>query len=780
MAECWTRRNFLETAGTAAVGLLGARCLLAAGAGVPRRKPNIILILADDLGWMDTSLTGKGFYRTPNIERLARRGMFFSNAYAASPICSPTRASIMTGQSPARVGITSPACHVPQEILTADVQPQAPPQDPQRSCISATRLKLEYYTLAEALKDGGYATGHFGKWHLGPDPYDPRRQGFDVDIPHWPGPGPAGSYLAPWRFPRFKPRTPHEHIEDRMGDEAVAFIEKHPNQPFFVNYWQFSVHAPFDAKPELIAEYEKRVDPDNPRHCPTYAAMVQSLDENVGKILDAVDRLGIADNTVIFFFSDNGGNMYDNVRGAPATSNSPLRGGKGTIYEGGTRTPAVVVWPGVVKSGARSEAFIESEDLYPTILEVAGIPMQRNQPCDGLSMLPALRGRKPLRNAVFCYFPHAPKIPAWLPPSASVRKGDWKLIRVFFGGDNGAHRYELYNLRDDIGERRNLAAKHPAKVRELDALITDFLERTHAVLPQPNPNYDPRAVDRIGGWETTDNRRVRLSVDRRWNRLLCRVFEPNPLLVTSGDLDLPPGRYRFEVAMTARAGGAAAVAWLGGDGRREKGRAVMPVTHDGLPHEYAVDWEAKQAVTGLRFIPCTEQGTLQIQRIRLRGGDGKVVREWAFDKMPPRPRPKPQPVVGGWRGGPNGHAACTLRNGVLHIESSGGDPMIMTARPLKAPPGEYVLKLRMKARARGGGQAFARPASRGYLRGSGTAFAVHHDGGWHDYEVRVRVDRPLHELRLDPCSGPGAVDIDRVRLERADGRLVREWTFDKP
>jgi len=206
------------------------------------------------------------------------------------------------------------------------VKDKAPPTKKAIICESATRLKHEYFTLAEMLKENGYATAHFGKWHLGPEPYDPLHQGFDVDIPHWSGPGPAGSYVAPWKFPNFKERTPGEHLEDRMGDEAVKFLEEHRDKPFYMNYWQFSVHAPFDAKKDLIEKYKGKVDPNNPQKCPTYAAMVQSLDDNVGKILAAVDRLGIAERTIIVFFSDNGGNMYNTVDGVPPTSNAPLRG----------------------------------------------------------------------------------------------------------------------------------------------------------------------------------------------------------------------------------------------------------------------------------------------------------------------------------------------------------------------------------------------------------------------------------------------------------------------
>jgi len=384
--------------------------------------------------------------------------------------------------------------------------------------------------------------------------------------------------------------------------------------------------------------------------------------------------------------------------------------------------------------------------------------MKSGQVCDGVSMVPALRGQKPLRDAVFCYFPHAPKVPDWLPPSAGVRKGDWKLIRIFFDGENGRHRYELYNLREDIGERRNLAAQFPGKVRELDALIEDFLTRTRAVLPKPNPDYDPNATDQFGGWKTVGNRQIRIHFDRRWKTMLCRVFGPDPVLATAETLALPPGRYRFQVSMLSLAAGSAA--------------------HDGNWHDYSVDIRADQGIAGLRFVPCTEQGTVRIRRIRLLRPDGSTAKEWSFEKAPPRARRKQQPPVGGWRPGPNGHAKCSLRDGVLHLEVHKDDPMIMTAQPLNAERGEYVLTLRMKARAKGDGQVLVRPATRSYLPGTGTPFAVHHDGQWHEYKIRLRIKHRLHEIRIDPCAGPGEIDVDWIRLERADGRLVRQWTFD--
>lgn len=456
-------------------------------------RPNVVFILADDLGWSDTTLYGTTkYYQTPNIERLAQRGLTLTRAYAASPLCSPTRSAIMTGLSPARTGITTPNCHAPQVVLEATVPPSAGPANHAIMPNPVTRLKIEYRTLAESLKDAGYATGHFGKWHLGPDPYSPLQHGFDVDLPHTAGPGPSGSFVAPWKFKDFDhdPLIPDEHIEDRMAKEATAFMEKNQDKPFFLNYWMFSVHAPFDAKQSLIDKYRGRVNPNDPQRSPTYAAMVESMDDAVGTLMDTLERLKIADNTIIIFTSDNGGNMYDEVDGTTPTSNSPLRGGKATMFDGGTHVPAVVVWPGVVKAGTRSETLTQSEDFYPTLLEGLAIPPQPSQIFDGVSLMPLLQGKEFDRGPIFQYFPHSPGVPDWLPPSASVHRGDWKLIRIFHGGQNTQHRYLLFNLNEDVGEANNLAESNPELVQELDGLIQRFLDDTKAVVPLPNPKFD--------------------------------------------------------------------------------------------------------------------------------------------------------------------------------------------------------------------------------------------------------------------------------------------------
>jgi len=344
-------------------------------------SPNVVFILADDLGWSDTTLyrTTK-FYQTPNIERLAKLGMTFTHAYSASPLCSPTRSAILTGLSPARTGITTPNCHAPQIVLNATSGKKAPVDQKAIQPDPVTRLKTDYPTLVKSLKAAGYAAGHFGKWHLGPEPYSPLEHGFDVDLPHTPGPGPAGSYVAPWKFKDFDhdPAIPDQHIEDRMALEASAWMEKHHGSPFFLNYWMFSVHAPFDAKKALLEKHRARVDPSDPQRSPTYAAMIESMDDAIGTLLDTLDRLKIAENTIIIFTSDNGGNMYNEIDGTTPTSNIPLRGGKATMFEGGTRVPCVIAWPGITTPGSRSDSIVSLSATPLGSFERVGLMIRRD------------------------------------------------------------------------------------------------------------------------------------------------------------------------------------------------------------------------------------------------------------------------------------------------------------------------------------------------------------------------------------------------------------------
>ncbi len=599
-------------------------------------RPNIVFILSDDLGWADTELYGKTkLYKTPNLLRLAKRGMVFSRAYSASPLCSPTRASILTGQSPARIGITAPNCHLPEVKLAASVQKSAPPTAKALQCESATRLNTSYGTLAEALKSAGYATAHFGKWHLGAEPYSPLQQGFDIDLPHTPGPGPAGSFVAPWKFPNFKERTPAEHIEDRMGDEAVAWMTKNKDKPFFLNYWQFSVHAPFDAKKSLIEKYKGLVDPKSPQRSPTYAAMVESMDDSVGKLLDALDRLGVADKTAIVFLADNGGNMYNTVDGTTPTSNAPLRGGKATVYEGGLRVPCIVSWPTVTKPGSRnSEAIIQSTDFYPTILELLKLKPESNQIFDGRSIASALLGKPLAPKPIFTYFPHSPKVPDSLPPAVTVHSGDWKLIRLFHQGEKGAHAYQLYNLKDDLGEARDLAASQPERVKQLDALIEGFLKDTKAVVPLPNPTYNPTArpeaaappaVDPLGGWKARG----------------CEAVVKDGALIVTGTgpapfLGFAAGKISGPTVVSLRvrsiAGGAGKVEWLPTPQDTDKAKSVLfNLKASEEWQEVTVALPAKGTLGILRLYLPAQKEPLMLDWIEVKPTQGKSQR-WSFDR----------------------------------------------------------------------------------------------------------------------------------------------------
>lgn len=509
--------------------LLGSTCGVIGAAEAENKAsgnpPNIVFILADDLGWRDAGCFGSTYYETPNIDALASRGVRFFNAYAANPLCSPTRASIQTGLYPARIGITQPACHLPEVQLEKKLMTGPLPRQRAINADSLTRLKPEYMTLAKALKASGYTTAHFGKWHLGwnrkdhpEDHYEPKDQGFDIDFPHAPAAaGPGGGYLAPWKFIKDPPlpAPPGTHIEDRMSEEAAKFISEHRDKPFYVNYCAWSVHSPWNARHDYISHFESKADEKNPQHNPLYAAMVKSLDDGVGHILKAIDDAGIADHTIVIFFSDNGGYSYppkvtdpEGFEHMPATSNLPLRSGKASMYEGGTREPCIVLWPGKTKPGTTNDALLQSTDWFPTLLTMCGLPPPPDLKFDGVDETPTILGHGPVRDRIFCHFPHgspgqAADINGML-PSTYVRKGDWKLIRFYAENDDGSDRLELYNLKDDIGETRNLAAENPERVGELNELITGFLRDTDAVIPIRNPHYgqvEPTKDDPLAGWK---------------------------------------------------------------------------------------------------------------------------------------------------------------------------------------------------------------------------------------------------------------------------------------
>jgi arylsulfatase A-like enzyme len=612
------------------------------------KKLNVVFILADDLGWADTTLYGHTqFHRTPNLDRLAKRGMVFTRAHSASPLCSPTRAAIMTGLSPARTGITVPGCHEAKVILEATLAKGAPADKKSIMPVSVTRLKTEYRTLAESLKDAGYATAHFGKWHLGAEPYSPLQQGFDVDLPHWPGPGPAGSYVAPWKFPDFDadPGEPNQHIEDRMAKEAVKWMEQNKERPFYLNYWMFSVHAPFDAKQALIEKYRGRVNPADAQRCPTYAAMVESMDDAVGTLLDALDRLQLADRTLIVFTADNGGNMYNEVEGVPPTSNRPLRGGKATLFEGGTRVPGVFILPGVTQPGSRSDALVQSEDYYPTLLEVLGLQPASGQRFDGASILPALKGDALAGKAICQFFPHDPGVPDWLPPAVSIIRDDWKLIRIFHGGEKGAHRYLLFNHCDDLGEKNNLAAKEPERVKELDALIEKFLADTKAVVPAPNPAFDPAKYRPEDEGKQKPKAKAKAKAPAKdvsdpklqgWKARNCQATVKDGIITLRGEGDAPflgvsagtAGPATVTLRARCAGGGKGKVTWLAPAQKQTESPPVSFTLAPGDWQTIGVNLPAQGPLGTLRLYLPAHQQPVDVDWIELKGAGQP--RRWNF------------------------------------------------------------------------------------------------------------------------------------------------------
>jgi arylsulfatase A-like enzyme len=501
-----------------------ALCLFCSQAlAADARRPNIIVFLVDDMGWMDCGAYGSKYYETPNIDRFATRAMRFNSAYA-QPLCSPTRCSLLTGKYSARHGITSASGHQPPQPAGHKFLPEmAAPGQPMLTPESKNYMEPGEYTLAEALHDAGYRTAHIGKWHLGlTRPYWPEQQGFDVAFHCHPDPGPPGFYFSPYNVksdgePRGQTRVgtitdgrSGEYIVDRLADEAVKFIAGNRNRPFFLNLWNYGVHGPWGHKEAYTRAFADKKDPRGEQGNPIMASMLRSVDECFGKILEALDRNGLTENTIVIFNSDNGGNVHSNTLEdaekknkaetpqladwrkwagtQPPTNNTPLRNGKASLYEGGTRVPLMWAWAGHIRGGSTNDTVVGHIDLYPTLLEVVGVPQPTQQKVDGVSYASVLKGTGPLnRQAFFNYFPHGQS-----PGRAGgvwVRSGDWKLIRWFGIAAGDPARLELYNLRDDLSEKNNLASTQPERVGQLDRLIDGFLTDTGATYPRPNPAY---------------------------------------------------------------------------------------------------------------------------------------------------------------------------------------------------------------------------------------------------------------------------------------------------
>jgi arylsulfatase A-like enzyme len=451
--------------------LLGSSFAAAATAEAPR--PNIVLIVADDLGWADLGCYGSTYHETPNLDALARRGMRFTDGHAACPVCSPSRAAILTGKYPARLNLT--------DWLPG--RPDRPSQKLRRPVIRQ-QLPLEEITLAEALKPAGYASASIGKWHLGGPPFWPEHQGFDVNVGGTETGSPPGGYFR-FKTPSLRAQNDSEYLTDRLTDEAIAFIERSRTRPFFLYLPHYAVHIPLQARPEVVARYRAKPVSGSPQNNPIYAAMIRSLDEGVGRLVRKLKELGIDDRTVVIFTSDNGGLSVEEGPNTPATSNSPLRAGKGYLYEGGIRVPLIITWPGVTRSGSVCEVPVSGQDLNPTIREIAGVAPTPGQVVDGESLVLLLRGVEDLRrDSLFWHYPHYSNQGG--KPGGAIRQGNLKLIECYEEG-----KAELYDLAADRGERKDLAGERPADVRRLRDRLARWRGSVAAQMPTANPQYLP-------------------------------------------------------------------------------------------------------------------------------------------------------------------------------------------------------------------------------------------------------------------------------------------------
>ncbi|MHB1484718.1 MAG: sulfatase [Saccharofermentanales bacterium] len=462
------------------------------------KQPNILFILIDDMGWRDLGCYGSTFYETPNIDKLAAEGMIFTNAYASCPVCSPTRASIMSGKYPATVGVTNyiSSTHPSKGRLI-----DAPYID---------HLPLSEKSIASALKESGYKTWHVGKWHLGSREYYPDKHGFDINIGGCSFGMPNFGYFSPYKIETLEEGPDGEYLTDRLTDEAIRLIESNDKtSPFFLNMCHYAVHIPIQAPSDLVDKYrqkaaslglDKQKALEEGDYFPAdhlrgrritrrlfqsdeiYAAMIENLDYNIGRLLDSLEKTGQTENTIIIFTSDNGG--LSTSEGSP-TCNSPLSEGKGWMYEGGVREPLIVKWKGRVIPSSACDVPVTSPDFYPTFLDAAGHELIPEQHKDGISMIPLLDGGKYLeRDALYWHFPHYGNQGGT--PGSSIRMGDYKLIEFFENGN-----VELYNLVDDIEEKHDLSASLPEITEKLKNKLYEWRSETDAKIPVKNIDYIP-------------------------------------------------------------------------------------------------------------------------------------------------------------------------------------------------------------------------------------------------------------------------------------------------
>lgn len=789
---------------------LSAATLLAAGAAAAPSpveaapdRPNILYFLVDDMGWYDTTINGSEYYETPSMERLAEMGVNLTRAYA-TPLCSPTRASILTGKYAGRLNLTAPQAHLPMiDPPLPPINSVAPPHVAMIGPNVVRALPLEEYTMAEALRDVGYDTIFLGKWHLGRDrEYWPEAQGFNTTV----GVGGAGppSYYSPYRVPLFPDGPEGEYITDRITDEAIRYLETRTTaeEPFFMALWHFAVHGPFQGRKDLYQKYRDKTDPRGLQDCPTMGAMLEPMDISLGRILDTLEETGLADNTIIVFFSDNGGNMYNDITDpvtghtTTPTNNAPLAFGKGNIGDGGIKVPALVVWPGVIEGGTTDDTLVSCIDWYKTVLTWGGATPRPGQVIDGVDLVPLLAEGKALdREAIFTHFPHSPPAPKAI-MGTSVHRGDYKAIRYYGEGPDRSNKVVLYNLREDEGETTDLAAQMPELAAELDALIEQHLRETGSVVPFPNPNYNPRAQrpgqgpppEPVAGWVPAKN----IQLEHADGVLKATMTGHDPFMTAADVTADGPALFRMRYRGT-------------GDGDLQvyytdsRNRGFSPNTKIEVDLDFGPQWRtvdaplpARGRIGSLRVDPGHNEGRVEIEWIRLYDEAGTTVQhEWHFGGAGPGGAGAPSPsrpsapvsenAPAEWEEGKS--VRLETVGGVMRVHAGADDPWFSLPRvePLPGP-------VRVAFRARSTAQPSAAAGSQVMWRnrnghfsmaqGRGMEAPMTHDGQWREYSFTI--DSPdVESLRFDPVrSGPAVIEYDWIRVYSPATAPVPAWAWE--
>ncbi len=589
-----------------------------------KKKQNVIFILADDLGWKDLSSYGSDFYETPNIDALAKDGLLFTDAYAASPLCSPTRASILTGQEPGRLRFTTPSGHVPQVVLDPEETFTAGPHDKTATPQTRTRLPNEYLTFAEVMKEEGYATAFMGKWHLGREPYVPENQGFDTVIGgrEHPGPPGPGHFFAPWNAETLPVVPDGTHISDVLTDQAMLFIDNNKNEPFLLCLWYYDVHAPFQAKPELIEKYRNKLNPDHIQRSPTMAAMIETMDSNIGRVIKQIKDLQLEDETIIIFTSDNGGNMYDGPDNTNPTNNYPLRAGKGSNYEGGVRVPLIIKVPGITKAGTLSNVITSTVDHYASLLELLDIPYPNDQVTDGVSYAKALYGTFYNREPMYSTFAHN-VLATGNRANISLRKEQWKFYKFYYDGEKLEHRYELYNLSEDLSESNNLSTMMPEKVLEFNNLLDAHVKEAGILLPNKNKDYAGNSADAWWGSEQTE-----VSVVDHMLKTISTGEKPK--IETFYTPNVSDGIFYFKFDGKSTGTGNGSIAWTTVQEKKylPENNTAFEMIHDDQWHSYTIKIPLQGRLSTIQINPLDNKGNILMKNLRLVNEGSYLIRDW--------------------------------------------------------------------------------------------------------------------------------------------------------